>query len=503
MKRLSARVGSIALVLLAAGSAVPSAHAQTPAIGPRPTQFPDVIVSGVGASNTDLLYYGTKNGISSYALGSVSCNIATNASWVAIWIDSTTGTFGNQHPVIGGQVYRLFNNRFEQVGMSWLKHGFCAADAPQCANLAEPGTTVPISNNGSCDWLGTGQTDTYTAGLNGSQNSLGPRSEINPWTGQFPYPYQLGWAGSPDCLGKRLQIRKTDMTPANYPGAQYYGEVVYICTDEWEAQRNNNYSWRRINVNGTPQTSATGSGNTCTTESGYNMSFSGATIAKQPALEAWKLADPTVKLQYAFAPSDGRFAVASKVVDQLNGTWRYEYAVMNLNSKRAAGSFSIPKSSSGMTVSEQGFYAPTYHSGEPYVATPWAMNAEGSAISWNTESYAVNQNANALRWSTLYNFRFVTNRPPTTGTVTLGLFAPAVVPGDADSISIAGLDVPSMPAPTCVADFNDAGGVTVQDLFDYLTAWFAGDVRSDVNGVGGITVQDLFDYVALWFTGCP
>ncbi len=57
-------------------------------------------------------------------------------------------------------------------------------------------------------------------------------------------------------------------------------------------------------------------------------------------------------------------------------------------------------------------------------------------------------------------------------------------------------------APCCKADFNKAVGVTVQDIFDFLSAWFAGDATADFSG-GGITVQDLFDFLAAWFTGCP
>ncbi len=58
-------------------------------------------------------------------------------------------------------------------------------------------------------------------------------------------------------------------------------------------------------------------------------------------------------------------------------------------------------------------------------------------------------------------------------------------------------------ATSCIADFNAGGQVTVQDLFDFLAAWFVNDPRADVNTAGGITVQDLFDYLALWFAGCP
>lgn len=58
------------------------------------------------------------------------------------------------------------------------------------------------------------------------------------------------------------------------------------------------------------------------------------------------------------------------------------------------------------------------------------------------------------------------------------------------------------PAP-CPADFNGSGGVTVDDLFGFMGAWFAGDTAADFNGAGGVTVDDLFGYMESWFTGCP
>lgn len=51
----------------------------------------------------------------------------------------------------------------------------------------------------------------------------------------------------------------------------------------------------------------------------------------------------------------------------------------------------------------------------------------------------------------------------------------------------------------CPADFNLSGAVTVQDLFDFLGGFFAGDREADFNGEGGISVQDLFDYLAAFF----
>jgi len=65
--------------------------------------------------------------------------------------------------------------------------------------------------------------------------------------------------------------------------------------------------------------------------------------------------------------------------------------------------------------------------------------------------------------------------------------------------------------PCCKADFNQSGGPppvkTVQDLFDFLAAWFAKTAQADINGNppaagASVTVQDLFDFLAVWFPGC-
>jgi hypothetical protein len=43
-------------------------------------------------------------------------------------------------------------------------------------------------------------------------------------------------------------------------------------------------------------------------------------------------------------------------------------------------------------------------------------------LRWNSETFAQNQNANALRWGTLYNFRFDSNRPPQAANATIGFY---------------------------------------------------------------------------------
>ena len=54
----------------------------------------------------------------------------------------------------------------------------------------------------------------------------------------------------------------------------------------------------------------------------------------------------------------------------------------------------------------------------------------------------------------------------------------------------------------CPADFNGSGVLNVQDIFDFLSAWFASNPNADFNHTGGIGVQDIFDFLAAWFAGC-
>ena len=68
------------------------------------------------------------------------------------------------------------NERFEQIGQSWLKHAFTALTQNICG----------FGCNGvGGSHLGSGCSDPYSAGLNGSQNGIGSRAWVNPFTGAF------------------------------------------------------------------------------------------------------------------------------------------------------------------------------------------------------------------------------------------------------------------------------------------------------------------------------
>ena len=357
---------------------------------------PDVIVGAItGPSN-----YSHVGGIDAFSVGTTSCNIGDQD---LPWISNT-----NQHPVIGQNAFRIWNGRFEQIGQSWLKHGFFALSQTLCGSCPNP-------TNGTA--LGVGCSDPYGSGLNGSQGGLGNKFEVNASTGFFNYPYAEGNQGSTgNSIYKRLQIHLSDLDPANFPGAVYVVEAQYIQPQDAMADNdNNNASWMSCSF------SPSGGG--------YNMSLQGGTHQQEPAIFAWQAMDPSVSLIPVDVPGDGRFWAGFKVTDQGNGTFHWEVAVHNLNSHLSARAFSIDFPA-GATVSNVGFHDVDYHSGEPFDGTDWTSSITGNTITWSTQTFAQNQNANALRWGTTYNFRFDTNQGPPSGTVTasLELFRPTANP---------------------------------------------------------------------------
>lgn len=56
--------------------------------------------------------------------------------------------------------------------------------------------------------------------------------------------------------------------------------------------------------------------------------------------------------------------------------------------------------------------------------------------------------------------------------------------------------------PTCPADYNESGDLSVQDIFDFLAGYFGQDPQADFNGNSELSVQDIFDFLAAYFAGC-
>ena len=141
-----------------------------------------------------------------------------------------------------------------------------------------------------------------------------------------------------------------------------------------------------------------------------------------------------------------------------------------------------------------------YHSGDgpggaTIIGTDWAFGQSAEAATWQTEDFAVNEAANAIRWGTMYNFRLRGRVSPDLGEAVIGLFRP----GSPEEVAAM---VPVPARPSCLADHDGNGHVEVADIFAFLGDWFAGLPAGDALGDGGNGVPDIFAFLAAWFSGC-
>ncbi len=369
------------------------------AVGPDVTVFSFSVGGGS---------FGSSGGFAGYAIGTTSCNRGdVSLNWCDEAGGCGGGTSSEDHPVIAQNLYRLKNGRFEQIGMSWLKHGFLATNDVSDGCTGSAGQSCVNTAPGS--QLHVGCTDPYGTSLNGSR-PLGRRSEVNATTGVFPFPPSSP-GGPYTVFDQRIKVATADVDSVLNPGATYWAEAQYVASDDAAAGNSlNNASHRQVNVGGAPN---------------YTLSQTGTFHEQEPAIFAWPVQDPTVELVNVDVPGSivERFHVARKVTDLGGGTWHYEYAIHNLNSDRSARAF-IVDFPVAISFTNVGFKDIEHHSGEPYALDDWEDLAAGDLLAWSTETFADDPNANALRFATMFNFWFDADRPPTGIRHTLDLFKP-------------------------------------------------------------------------------
>jgi hypothetical protein len=389
--------------------------------------------------------------------------------------------------VIGQNLFRLSaNGRFEQIGMSWLKHAFCALQGTLCGSCQQ-------YCGGCCDHLGVGCSDPYGAGLNGEQFGLGPKWDVDANTGKHSNIDFMSLPPIQDEFSRRVVVQNTDLDPGMNAGALYFMEGQYVTQDDANAgNQDNNASYRRVTVGAAPL---------------YNLTPTGPTFQQQAAIYAWEANDPyagdgdpanDVTLADVEVPDEGLFVLGYQVTEAVPGKlWHYEFGLYNMNSHRSADSFSVPVGE-GATVTNVAFHDINYHSGEPYSTADWTAAVTGGttgAVTWSTQTFAENPNANALRWGTLYSFRFDADAPPQAADAEFHLFRPAGAGGGPESMAVAALG-PAPLAPPCPADTDGSGEVDVIDLVNVITGW--GGSEPDLNGDGIVDVQDLIIVLTAW-----
>jgi hypothetical protein len=377
---------------------------------------------------------GSVGGRVGLALGTDACNKGTvDVDWFALP--------NSDHPFIPQNLYRMSggatnNERFEQIGQSWGKHAFAAASADGCG----------FGCNGvSGGQLGSGCSDAYGAGLNGSQGGIGSRAWVNPFTGSFPGSTANNHSGhNHDVTSHRMLVDVNDLNTSLNVGATYFAEANYIVPHEgsWcqshpdQCNMYNNASYKPYTVTGINQP--------------FSFSGAGPTVREHPAITAWTGA--TVNQVQPAPGTDGIWFMGFKVTNPSTGVWHYEYALYNQNLDRSIQSFSVPVGP-GVNISNVGFHAPPQHPGwvndgtlnsQGYSSTPWAVTQDASSITWTTETFAQNQNANAIRFATMYNFRFDADQAPNPTNATVGYFKT----GSPTFVGVQAAGMVPLPSPT-------------------------------------------------------
>jgi hypothetical protein len=219
--------------------------------------------------------------------------------------------YGNdQHPYLVWNLYRLDDGRFEQIGVSGLKHAFFTIND----NCPCPG--------GNVVWVGC--QDVYSIASNNINRYLAPRGEIIPATGQWG---RCGSLFDADCDGQQSRNERSDGPLDNRmlvvesdladPGARYFIEAWYVVRDDID--RFNTMGWREIDP----------------TWNGSIWTFpTVGEFTQGPALDAWADDAGARWDRVVVETEDGALSVVVRAFDT-GGGWRYDYVVMNHDWMRA------------------------------------------------------------------------------------------------------------------------------------------------------------------------
>lgn len=330
------------------------------------------------------------------------------ALWTADipWRKKFTGNFApyanDQHPYLIWNMYRInANGSIEQIARSGVKHAW----------LTTNGGCAPGENHDG-QILGRSCSDTYSTGNNDANADLSVRGEIIAATGQWG---RCGSIFDPGCVGsntnayptddgfvRRMAVHEQQISPTKNPGATYLFDSWYLARQDINIYNSQASLW----VTPTYSGSAWNLGNA----TGFKLGS---------VVDRWvseNVPAGTAVANKELANAEGHAKLAVRVTDLGNGTWRYDYALHNLDFGRAVTQGAEPNL---RVLSNKGFdrfavplpadavvSANWFSDGDLDAANDWSVSVGTDHVSWTAPS------SNTLDWGTLYSFSITVNKPP-------------------------------------------------------------------------------------------
>lgn len=344
----------------------------------------------------------------------------------------------DQHPNLIWNLFRVdADGRLTQIGASGMKHAFLTTNS---------GVNCDTSNGNHV--LGRSCTDLYGAGNNDAPQDLGPRRELIPSKGIWA---RCGSIFDPDCnqfedgvstdvFRDRMLVRESQLEPcraAPNGNARCWLESWYIIRDDINIY--NTMATRQIvpNWGGAWIVNNTGDG-----------------FRLGSAVDRWVgLTTPTAVVSQAteLRSEEGRAKVGLRVRDLGNGTWQYDYVLMNFDWTRPVTTgvesnhtlritrnhgfnrFVVGKASDA-TISQ---IVAVDHDGAG--SNDWVLQQTAGELRWEAPNAA-----SSLEWGNMIRFSFIADRAPQAGTVSIGATEPIVGQPDTFDLSFHRVGTPDI-----------------------------------------------------------
>ena len=308
------------------------------------------------------------------------------------WYQKFSGTYdpyGNaQHPFLIWNMYREIDGRFEQIGVSGVKHAFLTINSACTVNC------------GNSHILWPGCEDIYGMGNNDSGGSLGPREGIEAYGGLWEQQcsfFDQDCNNSQDNSSNGTDENRMVVADANLgdPSANYYISAWYVIRDDINIYNTMGYKPYAV------------------TGSAGNWSLSPASaLTTGPASDQY-VAPDTIDLvagtasQRILQVGEGHLTVAVKVNALAGGLYRYNYMIENFDYDPQVQSVSLPLSQLSSLTDL------VFVDTDQDALNDWVMTHENDVLTLTSPA------DNELDWGILYSFSFTTDAEPTTGDVTL------------------------------------------------------------------------------------